>query len=276
MSLIIGGIECKPLTQSIERISGIIWGPAKSGKTTLTSTAPKPILYLMFDPDGAACLQRSEDIHVLDLSQAPDRVVESFKTPDTQAMRDLEKHLTTGIKTIIFDSLTSFGGKALCFGVERGALLAMKNNTEKPTLEQPGFVGYGHKNTYTNQALKTLLSMTKLHNIHFIAIAHEDAPKMDKKGEVVVSQTIMLGSSLVVEVPKDVSEVWYMHDKDNKREIVLRPRHPLKPMGSRMFDTRNVSSFYWKYDAITQQGEGIEAWYETWKTNEFNKISVPK
>lgn len=274
MSLVIGGIECKPLTQSIERISGIIWGPAKSGKTTLTSTAPKPILYLMFDPDGAACLMRNEDIHVLDLSQAPDRVVESFKTPDTQAMRDLEKHLTTGIKTVIFDSLTSFGGKALCYGVQLGAMKA--GTGEKPTLEQPGYVGYGYKNTSVNQAMKTLLYMTKQHNIHFFAIGHEDAPKMDSKGQAIISQTIMLGSSLVVEVPKDVSEVWYMHDKDSKREIILRPRHPLKPMGSRMFDTRNVSGFYWRYDAVTQQGEGIEAWYEAWKANEFNKISVPK
>ena len=117
--------------------------------------------------------------------------------------------------------------------------------------------------------------MTGRHGIHFIAIAHEDSPKVNKE-QVVISQTIMLGSNLVVEIPKDVSEVWYMHDKDNKREILLRPKHPLKPMGSRMFDTRNISSFIWKFDAITQQGEGIASWYEAWQANEFNKISVPK
>ena len=275
MSLIIGGIEAKPITASTERISMLLWGPAKCGKTTLASTAPKPILYLMFDPDGAASLMRDPDIHVLDLSAAPDKVVESFKTADTQAMRDLEKHLTGGFKTLIFDSLTAFGTKALCHGVAQGVLLAIKHNSEKPTLEQPGFVGYGHKNTYVNMAVKTLLGLTNRLGMHFIAIGHEDAPKTNKE-QVVISQTIMLGSNLVVEIPKDVSEVWYMHDKDNKREILLRPKHPLKPMGSRMFDTRNVSSFIWKYDAVKQEGEGIASWYEAWQSNNFNKISIPK
>lgn len=274
MEISIGGVRSSSLTDRSERFTSIIWGPAKSGKTTLASTAPKPILFLMFDPDGAASLARRDDIYVIDLSQSPDNIVDSFKLPQSTVLKDIEKALESEVNTLVFDSLTSFGTKALCYGIERAAVMP-QHAASKPSLEAPGFGGYGMKSMFVNQAVKNLLAVTQRHKKHFICLGHEDAGQKNKDG-VVVKQTLHLGSTLVVEIPKDVNEVWYMHDMNNKHEIMLRPRYPLTPMGSRMFDTRTAQSFIWKYDPVTCAGDGIEAWLNAWKANKYNKIGVPK
>ena len=49
-----------------------------------------------------------------------------------------------------------------------------------------------------------------------------------------------------------------------------------KPMRSRMFLTPDgVSRFRVTYDQDKGAGDGIEAWYEKWKANGFNKIGLP-
>ena len=274
MEISIGGIRSTPLTERSERFTAIIWGPAKSGKTTLASTAPKPILFLMFDPDGAASLKRDQDIHVIDLSKAPDNVVDRFKMSGSQELKDIEKAVTDGVNTVVLDSLTSFGSKALVHGIAMAQLMPQHKDS-KPSLEAPGFGGYGMKSMFVNRAVVNLLAITQRHNKNFICLGHEDAGQKSREGNI-IKQTLMLGSSLVVEIPKDVNEVWYMHDMNGKHEVLLRPRFPLTPMGSRMFDTRNASSFYWRYDPVEGKGEGIGSWLDQWKSNGYNKISLPK
>lgn len=274
MEISIGGVKSTPLTERSERFTAIIWGPAKSGKTTLASTAPKPILFLMFDPDGAASLRRDPDVHVIDLSKSSDSVVGRFKATGTQELNDIEKAVQDGCRTIVLDSLTSFGAKALMHGIAVANTLDA-HKSSKPSLEAPGFGGYGMKSMFVNRAVVNLLAITQRHNANFIALGHEDAGQKSKEGNI-IKQTLLLGSSLVVEIPKDVSEVWYMHDMNGRHEVLLRPRFPLTPMGSRMFDTRNSSSFYWKYDPVEGKGEGIASWLEAWKTNSYNKIALPK
>ena len=39
-----------PKTQ-VKRMAMVIWGPSGAGKTTLAATAPRPILWINFDPD---------------------------------------------------------------------------------------------------------------------------------------------------------------------------------------------------------------------------------
>lgn len=272
MELTIGGIKSTSLNERSERFTAILWGPAKSGKTTLASTAPGPILYLMFDPDGAASLKRNDADCVIDLSKAPDSVVSKFVDPNSSDMKAIENLAKNNeFTTLVLDSLTSLGNKALVHGI---ALSQATKQGATSNIMFPGLVGYGAKNIIVNRTVANLLAITQRHNKNFITIGHEDAGKTNDKGDV-IKQTLMLGSSLVVEIPKDMSEVWYMQDVNGKHEVLLRPRYPLSPMGSRMFDTRVKSSFFWKYDPITGEGTGIKHWLDLWAINEYNKIPIP-
>ena len=56
-----------PKTQ-VRRMSMVIWGPSGAGKTTLAATAPGPILWVNFDPDGTSSLGDREDILIADFT----------------------------------------------------------------------------------------------------------------------------------------------------------------------------------------------------------------
>ena len=81
-----------PKTQ-VKRMSTIIWGPSGSGKTTLAATAPRPILWCNFDPDGTSSLMDQADIHIADFSMDNPNVVETFKNEGCAGIRaTLEEH----------------------------------------------------------------------------------------------------------------------------------------------------------------------------------------
>ena len=262
-----------------QRISMLLWGSAGCGKTTLASTAPGKKLWINFDPDGTASIanraKERNDIIVLDLSAEKDSIVEAFKKSDTTMIKNVEKFLTENpdIETVVLDSVTSFGDKALAHGVT-----AAQSTTKGrgATLEDPGFAGYGNKNTWTRLLVKHLLEVTGKLNRHMIFIAHEDKPEKNDQGAVLFI-TIMLGSSLSEQVPLQISEVWAMTDTGKERRIAVRPCRSRKPMKTRMF-IANASEpeFKWNYDADKLEGEGIADWYAAWKANGFAKLQLPK
>ena len=67
-----------PKTQ-VTRMSVVIWGPSGSGKTTLAATAPRPILWVNFDPDGTSSLMDQDDIYIADFSMENPNKVVTFK-----------------------------------------------------------------------------------------------------------------------------------------------------------------------------------------------------
>lgn len=266
----LGNIEIKPAQAAVQRFSMLLWGSAGCGKTTLASTAPGKKLWINFDPDGVASIADRDDVIVADFADQPDSCVERFKEPDPYKIGKLiEEH---EIDTVVFDSMTSFGDKAMSHGV------AMAKGTTKgrqSTLEDPGFAGYGNKNTWVRLCVKNMLAITAKHNANMIFIAHEDKPVTNDKG-VVMFISIMLGSSLNEQIPVQISEVWGMTDTGKKRVIAIRPCRMRKPMKTRMFITNTEPEFEWKYDAETGEGDTLEGWYEQWKSNKFKKIPLPK
>ena len=64
----LGSIELTTPKTQPRRMSTIIWGPSGAGKTTLAATAPRPILWVNFDPDGTSSLMDEEDIIIADFS----------------------------------------------------------------------------------------------------------------------------------------------------------------------------------------------------------------
>ena len=266
-------IQSKP-AQLGTRLSLMIWGPSGSGKTTLASTAPKNILWINFDPDGEQAIP-SHLLHdglvtIIDLSSEPDSVVEKFKKTNPLG---LDKYLTEheDVHTIVVDSLTTFGDKAMSHAVIVAQGTAKGRNS---TLEEPGYAGYGNKNTWMRLIVKNMLAITGKHRRNIIFIAHEDKPEKDQQG-VPLFITIMLGASLAQQVPVPIGEIWTLEDVKGKRRIAVRPCRLRKPMKTKIFDARKTLEFDWLYDAITDKGEGIADWLEQWEANEFKKIPIP-
>lgn len=263
-NLSLGGVEITTAKQQSRRMSIFLWGPSGAGKTTLASTAPKPILWVNFDPDGTSSLQDSEDILVADFSTAKPNVVLKFKHENFNGLQSLlEDH--PEIQTVVFDSVTSYSTLSLLQGVSevRGA-----------TVEAPTLQGYGRRNSYTIQALQAVIRLTAKLNKHLVVIAHEDVPQKDELTGV-MTVSILIGGKMHAEIPAKFSEVWYLQDTGKDRVVTIRSSRIRKPMKSRMFKTDGAEDFKWGYDVEEMQGDGIENWYNKWIENEGKKIALP-
>lgn len=266
----LGGVEVLTPQERRKRLSLLLWGKSGSGKTTLAATAPGRKLWINFDPDGTDVLTSRDDIEVLDFAPKPDRVVEQFKEDDPlRITRYLEQN--PAVETIVFDSLTTFGNKALSHGI----MVAKTTKKGKyTTIEDPGFAGYGNKNTWTRLAIAKILKATGTVQRNIIFIAHEDKPVFDREGNV-VSISIMLGSALNEQVPIEFGEVWNLSDTGKERRIAIRNCRMRAPVKSRMFLTNGEPEFKWTYDSIEDEGEGITDWYKKWMNNNGKKIELP-
>jgi hypothetical protein len=272
MEVTLGGVALETPSQRIKRFSLLLWGPSGCGKTTLAATAPKNLLWLNFDPDGTDAVANVDGIEVLDFAKQPASIAEKFKEENPIRIKQFLID-RPDIKTVVFDSLTTFGEKALYHGV-KVAQGTNKGKKEGVTIESPGYSGFGNKNTWTQLCVSNLLQVTGELERNMIFIAHEDKPEKDSNG-IVLYISIMLGSSLNEQVPVKLSEIWNMTDTGKERRIAVRNCRARKPMKSRMFITSEESEFIWHYDADKQEGEGIAQWYERWSQNGGKKIDLP-
>lgn len=255
-------IPIQPIANKIGCQTGIVWGPGKAGKSTLVSTAPGNKLWLSFDPDGHVVLGGRNDVFVMDFANQPERIVEALKEGDALGIGKWLKE-QQGEKTVVLDSITTYSDRALVHGVAKA----------KTSLEDPKREGWRYKNVYTNFCVRNLIRIAKENNAHFWMIAHEDVPTRDKEGNV-MGYSLMLGSSLAVDLPILFSEIWYMADVDGKRRIMVRPARLRHPVGSRMFITTGPAEFIWAYNADKHEGPGIADWFGQWRAA-GRKIPVP-
>jgi hypothetical protein len=100
----LGTIEVTTPKTQVTRMSMVIWGPSGCGKTTIAATAPRPILWINFDPDGTSSLMDQEDIHIADFSMENPNKVVTFKHENAGGIKQvLDDH--PDIKTVVFDSI---------------------------------------------------------------------------------------------------------------------------------------------------------------------------
>ena len=148
MDILLGSKELTTPKTQVRRMSMVLWGPSGAGKTTLAATAPGPLLWCNFDPDGTSSLGDREDIYIADYSMDNPNVVTRFKQDNC-----------AGIKTLL------------------------EEHPEMATLQ-----GYGRRNSYTMQGVMSFIKATGAYNKHCIIIAHEDAPQKDEMtGAMMVS-----------------------------------------------------------------------------------------
>lgn len=274
MDIKLGGIPVQPLDARIERLSMLLWGRSGCGKTVLASTAPGPMLWINFDPDGVASLKRTDAIMTVDMANIGHDKVPSFKSGEAieaQLRTLLTQH--SHLATVVIDSVTSFAQLALTHAVVSGKA---NGGTFKASMETPGMAGYGIRNRLVLDCINMLLRVTGALGKNIVFICHEDSPKTDKDGNI-TSITVLLGGSLPEEVPLKISEVWHLLDSDGRRVIGIRPYAQRSPMRTRMFRHEGrVTNFPYHYDQQTGRGDGISTWFDQWRASGFDKIAVPK
>jgi hypothetical protein len=272
-TLELNGVPVTALAAQEYQLSILLWGKAACGKTVAAVTAPGKKLWILFDPKGTASLGPRDDVLVADFASYPIHKLQDFKEDGTMK-NALKKVLLANpdVETIVVDSVTQFAENALAH-----AIVSRVGATAKfqPSFEAPGMQAYGARLAVTMSMIRMMLLIAGEHKKHIIFITHEGQPDKDDNG-VTREITLMLGGGLPSAVPLKISEVWYMRDTGKDREIFVRPFQYYSPMRSRMFRTQQASSFKFRYDLETGQGEGIADWYKRWSDSGFTKIDLPK
>jgi len=271
------GLSFKPAVSDNPRITAIIWGQVGTGKTPLAITAPSPILYILFDVDGARSVAHVSDrFMLLDVTGEPVSIVDQFISTKTIFYQDLCKQLATGyFKTVVFDSLTAFLEKALIRGVDIVAPTVTKGI--KPTYIQPQLSGYGARGALMRMCAMTLHEATSKYGVSLVFTAHEQIvyEKGDNGQSEPSGYTMMLPGEAAVQIPKNISEIWCLRDYNGERRIYTRSWNKWAPMRTRMF-VGAEPYFPWKFDADKWEGTGIEHWLAQSKEAQGKKIPYPK
>src|SRR4051794_7441337 len=158
MDMKLGGMPIQPLDARVERLSMLLWGKSGCGKTVLASTAPGPLLWINFDPDGVASLKRTDAIMAVDMANIGHEKIPTFKSGDTveaQLRTLLTQH--PHLATVVIDSVTSFAQLALTHAVLSGKA---NGGTFKASMETPGMAGYGIRNRLVLDSINMFLRVT--------------------------------------------------------------------------------------------------------------------
>lgn len=263
-TLMAGGIPItSPSTENMQ-LNMLIWGDSGSGKTTLAATAPGHKLFLMLDPGGDLSLADRSDVAVLNLSgESATRMMAQFRTADPYG---LSKVLQTrpDYETVVIDSMTTLAYAALQNAV---------SSNPRSTIEQPGIHGYAYRNASVLAATVSIMRICQQHKRHLILITHEDSGDRNDAG-VIQSVTMALSAGVANQVGLRFNEVWWLSDVGTERRIAIRPCRLHKPAKTRMFVSDKME-FVWRYNADTQQGEGVATWFDRWKANKGKRIHLP-
>lgn len=252
------------------RLSGIIWGDAKTGKTTWAMTLPGRKLLINFDPDGFLSIAHRQDFDVFDLSTLPaSEAIETTKKIGTYILDNADKY-----GSVIVDSLTTLTSLALEDAINRGI---GKTSRFTPTLEAPGLQAYGARTSNVQNVIERIMRASGQKNLHCFFIAHKDDPEFDEDGKNIVQQTIMLSAKVRNNAALRVSEIYYLHlSSGNRRTVYLAPYGHLTPMGSRIFDTAKVPKFNLNYDPTKpddEQRHSISRIIKSFEDGEFKKLT---
>lgn len=250
---------------STKRVTMLLWGPAGCGKTYFANTAPGKRLWVNFDPEGTASLPVSDDTLLLDYANELDNVCAQAFSVNPFSL-DTILRADESIATVVVDSVTAFASKAVAYSVGH-------KSAPGAVSENPGPAGYGFRNRHTLALCKGILQVTGRHNRNVIFICHEDAPDKDKEGSV-ISITLLLGGTLPVEVPLQISEVWHMQDKTTSRVVQVRQVGIVRPMKSRMFNTTQRFEMEVSNKAQSEKVKLADL-FDRWRDNKYDKIELP-
>lgn len=254
------------------RLTGILWGQAKCGKTTLLTSLPGKKLFVMIDPDGDVSIPDDDDIDIMRLYEQDPDVVKRFVI---DKLPSYIKENVNGYNSVIIDSLTTFGQIALDEAI-RAKVGASRDFT--PSMEAPGLGAYGARKQYIVHALRNNLKATASVGAHCFFTAHEGEAERNAKGDVIGDISMSLSDKTTNEVGLTVSELWHLRKKDKVWTLSISPCRGRSPMGSRLFDQTAEPEFVVKFDPnkpLTQP-HSIATWIADWEAGGRKKLSIPK
>lgn len=263
-------IEIQQRSETKLRSTGVIWGPTKVGKTTFLASLPRPIVFVMLDPDGGNVLP-TEDIYIIDLSDMSNSdIIAACKRV---IPRKIEDDIPENTASVVVDSLTVLANAALMDAIEK-KVGASKDFT--PSLEAPGLGAYGARTNNTTDAIRNILRATKRRGLHCWFTAHQDEPTLDAKG-VPLYTSMTLSGKATNQLGLQVSEIWHLRDDGADRYISIRNCRGRQPMGSRMFKGSSVPEFKLSYDpeGPLDQPHALSTWISQWQTNSGQAIPIP-
>lgn len=260
-------------TRPEPRLAGLMWGAAKTGKTTYACSSPGKKFLINCDPEGYVAVDYRDDVEVWDYSgEEPHRVVQAFTT--TLGTK-IERAISKG-DTVIFDSITMFNQMALWTAIKNGV---GASNKFTPSIETPGLAAYGARTQYLINTMHPILRATRRVGAHCWFIAHEDTPERNDKGEFLY-QSILMSENAINQTSASISEIWYVRvvDGQGARLISVRPHSLRKPMGSRMFHMDQAAEFNPKYrldKPDLQQPNSIASIWKRYIDGGRQKMDVP-
>lgn len=256
------------------RLVGIIWGDAKTGKTTYACSLPGKKLLINFDPEGFSSIAYRDDVDVIDLSIMT--ATEAMKSAAKAAQYIVENK--DKYESIIVDSITSLVDISLHDAIARGVGKGKGGFT--PTLDDPGRAAYGGRNNGVNETVGKFLRATGQTKANCFFIAHADDPEYTEDGKSIVQHTIMLSAKIRNLTGLRVSEIYHLNVDNGRRTMYIAPFGVKKPMGSRMFDTETFKKFPLTYDINKpdeEQGCSLQSIIKDWKDGGFKKLTeLPK
>lgn len=253
------------------RMTGVIWGRAKTGKTTLLTSLPGKKLFVMVDPDGDTAIPDDPSISIMRLYEHDNGTVKRFlidKLP-TYLRKNEE-----GFESVVIDSLSTFGQicleDAIASGVGAG-------RDFKPSLEAPGLAAYGARTQNIVKMVNANLRATGSVGMHCFFTAHEDEASTDDKGNL-LGVTWTLSGKAINGIGLNVSEIWHLRMLNGKWTLSISPCRGREPMGSRLFDMTGDPEFQVKFipEKGTDQPHSIATWYNQWVESGRKKLPLPK
>jgi hypothetical protein len=246
-------------TMEKESCNILLWGKAGVGKTTLASTSEKP-LFLMFDTNGDLSLKFVDnEVSILRYNEFNKVMVQNAcgNVDDPFGIKKLI--IEKGFKTIVLDSLSS---------LERHVEKYSVDTTAKAEFDQPTLQSYQKRFIVIREVINKLCMFANMNKLNFICIAHEGTPVKDEFTGFVTT-SLLIGGKMPATLPNMFDEIWYMQEKNQTRELLLRGNPRLFPMKTRMFDVEKYDIIKWNYD-IKKPDPKLEI--KSWKSE--NKLKL--
>ncbi len=227
----------------------LLWGKEGVGKTYLSSSMPKKVLYLTFDSNALNGLNdlivsgklKKEDVPYLAYDEGDYKEISNaYKNPANPFGLN-QIYDECKFETLVIDSLTSFFKLAMQYAIELAGTYDLK---EKPTIERPQLVGYGIRSTATKEMVFNVINWCNKHKVNCVLIAHKgDMIKDEATGALF--HGIQLSGDIPNEIARQCDECWLLGvNNTGNRSLLVQPTNNIRPLKSRMFasDVRNVDA----------------------------------
>lgn len=206
----------------------LLYGEWGTFKSTIATTAPRPILYHGFDPGGEK-IKHLQDGHndgsiIMD-TQWQSRVLgdseDVFSKWNIEYNSLKKDKVFEDVGTFVIDSLTTF--QRLVVDASIGSNVKNTQISKKMPIKVPQMRDYGVQDSAMEFAMSDVLDLP----CHVIIIAHAEIDEQtDDKGNIIkmAHRPLIIGKKLRGKLPIMFDEIWVSRVRGNKGEVMTQPK----------------------------------------------------